>query len=398
MRVLAIKFGIAVVMSFASRYIFCQHQLFVGNYTNMFTGLTISINEDYSGTYSLLDQNYAVTAELINDNHLSCSYEYEGEEATFLILLDGTRYFIKSEGIKLKLRYEGKNNLASKADTTIKNSAKLSSNSKRLNVQLNKEFLSYPNKGYQFKAPIGWSYQLIENGVHYYQSIDKISSIVILEHAYSDRKQVKAVAESEGIQEENTILFTSEPIKDFGTNGILGTFSGWIEGVNSKAAIVSLFSPHGGGITVMVYSHKKDFNLSYVEIAKKIANAVKFSKPIVSELVTQWENKLINKKIVYYNTGSNSTEKTSYTLYTNKQFLYYSSSSYASSDTYNDYSSASSSDASGTWKIKEDKTGIYIEFQYSNGNVSSQYLTMKEKSNTQIFLNGTRYFIKGIND
>ncbi|MFK8037138.1 MAG: hypothetical protein AB8B74_02525 [Crocinitomicaceae bacterium] len=395
---LSIKPIILLFSCILSHFIFSQNTLFVGTYTNALIGLTISINKDYTGNYTVLDQNYPVKAVLVDESQLRGTYVYNSQEVVFDILLDNNKYSIKTEGIKLRLIYQSNTQNQSPDVSTYKQTIKTPSSNEKLNISLSSNVQSFPAAGYQFKGLRSWNYQLLENYIHYFQSEDLTSSMIILPHDYTDRNQVKLVAQTEGIQEDDMVLLASEQIIDFGSNGILGAFSGWIDGVNSKAAIISLFSPHGGGVTIMVYTKQSRFNSSYMEAVKKIANSVKFTKPVESELVKQWRKKLSSKKLVYYNTGDNSTEKITYTLYANSQFSFYNSSSYASSDTYNDYSSASTNDDSGNWKIKEDNTGVFIEFKYMNGTSSSQYLKKKENSYSQIFLDGMRYFITEIED
>ncbi len=398
MRRLLFKFISTVFIALTSLCTFGQNN-FVGTYTNLFVGLNITINSDYTGVYNVLDQTYPVKATLVNNNQLTGNYPYNGQEVSFDIIFDGNRYKIKTEGIELRLVYQPKTQnqtLSESPDMVNYNSDQ--NGGERLEVKLNQTLRSFPAGGYQFKGPSGWSHQLVENDIHFFQSKDQMSSMIILPHDYSDINEVKLAAQTEGIQEDNMILMPSGQIENYGSNGLMGTFLGWIDAVNAKACIISLFSPYGGGLTIMTYAQKSKFNSSYIEATKKIASSIKFSKPVESAIAKQWKAKLNNRKLVYYNTGSNSTEKITYTLYDNSQFIYYSSYSYASSDTYNDYSSASQDDDTGNWKIKEDHNGVFIEFKYNNGSISQQYLKMKEGSNAQVLLNGSRYFIRGIDE
>jgi len=395
-----VKSAILLLTCLITYSTFSQNKLFVGTYTNTLTGITITINEDYTGNYNVFDQNYPVKATLVDSSQLSGIYPYNNQEGSFDIIFDGNTYSVKTESIRLRLIYQPKvqNQVldVSASKQAIQESEQ--NEGSKLIISLNPSLRSFPIAGYQFKGPNGWEYQLLENYIHFFQSDDKISAIVILPHDYNDINQIKLLAQTEGIQEDNMLLMPSQQVENYGNNGLLGTFSGWIDGVSAKAAIISLFSPYGGGVTIMAYTQQNQFNSSYIAAAKKIANSVKFTKPVESESLKQWQKKLTNQKLVYYDTGDNSTQKMTYTLYSNGQFLFYNESSYSSSDYDSDFSYAGSKDDSGNWKIKEDHNGIFIDFNYLNGSSSRQYLKMKEGSYSQIFLNGSRYFITSIED
>ena len=250
--------SLIILLSCLTTSIASAQNQFIGTFTNLFTGLTITVNKDYTGTYSVLDQNYPIKASLINDNQLTGSYTYENREITFDILFDGNRYKIKTEGLTLKLIYTPTGEASA---SSSESPATKVPEGQKLTISLNSSPKSFPALGYQFRAPSRWTYQLLDEHIHVYKSGDQMSSIIVLPHDYNDKNEVKLAAQSEGIQEDGMMLFALSQIQDYGANGILGTFSGWIDGVGSKAAVISLFSPYGGGVTMMAYTNKNSLTL-----------------------------------------------------------------------------------------------------------------------------------------
>ncbi|SER09794.1 hypothetical protein [Neolewinella agarilytica] len=250
--------------------------------------------------------------------------------------------------------------------------------------------------GYSFKSPAGWIHQDLQNGSHFFGSNTIPGLIAVYPHAYDNREEVRAYAQANGMEEDGMLLAPVGQIENFSTNGISGIFTGWAEGSPIKAAMISLFSPHGGGVSIIVMTSPDKFDASYPALAKSVANSVMLVRPVESQLAQQWRQGLSNKKLTYFNTTSNSTEKRTLMLYENGRFVYGDQSSYSSSDYGSDFSSASQSDDAGQWKILGDGQAIQLQLTYNDGSISQHSLQMKEGTATQILLDGRRYFTEDL--
>lgn len=250
--------------------------------------------------------------------------------------------------------------------------------------------------GCSFNAPVGWIHQDLGSGNHLFGSNEIAGVIAVLQHDYNGKEEIKTYAQTQGIDEDGMSLQAIGSLTYFSSNGIKGTFVGWIDGSKAKVAVISLFSPNGGGVSIFAATSPEQFNSSYMTLAEGIANSVKFKRPVESNLVRQWTQGLSNKKLTYYNTTDYAAEKRIYFLYANGQFSYKDESSYSSTDHYTDhsstFSSVSSGKNSGLWKVIGDDHEVQLQLTYSDGSVYNLSLQLKEGTETQVLINGNRYF------
>jgi len=250
--------------------------------------------------------------------------------------------------------------------------------------------------GYSFKSPDGWVHQDAQNGSHLFGSNTIPGLIAVFPHAYDNKDEVKAYAQANGIQEDGMSLTPLGKIDYFSSNGIIGTFTGRADGSAVKVAVISLFAPHGGGVSVFAATSPEEFNDSYVVLAKSIANSIKLYRPVESKLVKEWRTGLSNKKLTYYNTTSNMAEKSTLLLYENGWFIYGDESSYSSTDYASTFSSASTSDDGGKWVILGDDHEVQLQLTFNDGSTYLYSLRLKEGSATQVMIDGRRYFTEDL--
>ncbi|MEL7159635.1 MAG: hypothetical protein AAFN92_02665 [Bacteroidota bacterium] len=250
--------------------------------------------------------------------------------------------------------------------------------------------------GYSFAAPAGWVHQDMKNGSHVFGSNSIPGIVAVIHHDYDSKEEVKAYAQINGIQEEGMSLTLLGEIDDFSSNGIIGTFNGTLGGSTVKAAVVSLFSPHGGGVSVFAATAPEAFDDSYLTLVKATANSVQFARLVESNLVRQWKNGLSNKKLTYYNTTSNMAEKSMLFLYENGWFIYADESSYSSTDYSSTFSSASTSENGGKWNVTGDEREVQLQLTFNDGSTYLYPLDLKEGSATQVLINGQRYFTEDL--
>ena len=260
--------------------------------------------------------------------------------------------------------------------------------------------ISNTSRGYTFKAPIPWKYQNLQNGMHLFGHNEIPGILAVMEHDYDNMQLVASTVTSQGIQEAEMRLTLLGSIEQLKQNAILGTFAGYLDGAEVKATVASLFSPHGGGISVFALTTPDKFNTSYEDLVKTIANTVIFKKPIESALVKQWQSFLSGRKLTYYNTNDSVAEKMIYVLYDNGWFVFLDESFYGSKDEYTDhtywFSSLTTNKNAGQWKIVGNDTNATLQLEYNNGNASTRSLKMKEGSQSQILLNGKRFFTESL--
>lgn len=250
--------------------------------------------------------------------------------------------------------------------------------------------------GYSFKAPDGWIHQDAKNGSHLFGSNTIPGLIAVFSHTYDNKEEVKAYAQANGIQEDGMSLTPLGQIDYFSTNGIIGTFTGWADGSAVKVAVISLFAPHGGGVSIFAATSPEEFNDSYVILVKSIAKSAELYRPVESNLVREWRNGLSNKKLTYYNTTSSMAEKSTLLLYENEWFIYGDESSYSSTDYSSTFSSASTSKDGGKWKILGDDHEVQLQLTFNDGSTYLYSLELKEGSATQVLINGDRYFTEDL--
>jgi len=250
--------------------------------------------------------------------------------------------------------------------------------------------------GYSFKGPAGWIHQDLQNGSHFFGSNTIAGLVAVYPHAYDSKEEAKAYAQANGIEEDGMMLLPMGQIENYSTNGIIGIFTGRAQGSAINAAMISLFSPHGGGVSVLVITSPEKFDDTYPALAMSVANSVSLVRPVESQLAQQWRQGLSNKKLTYYNTTSNSTEKKTLVLYENGWFIYGDQSSYSSRDYGSDFSSASQGEDGGKWKILGDGQAILLQLTYNDGSIGQHSLRMKEGTATQVLLDGKRYFTEDL--
>lgn len=257
-----------------------------------------------------------------------------------------------------------------------------------------------PSYGYSFTAPVDWIHQDIGNGYHLLGSNAVPGFILIMPHTYSDKTAIKALAQTEGIIDQGISLQAVGAVEYYGKNGISGTFKGITDGELAEAAALCLFSPHGGGILILAMTSPAQFNTTYMQLAEGVAKTVKFSTPVESQLAKTWRQGLTHKKLVYYNTTSTSSEKNTYYLYHNGTFEYAGGISSSSTNYYSDQtvtiSSAGTDADAGQWTVVGDEQSVQLYLVYNNGNEALFNLQLKEGTETQILLNGDRYFVQDL--
>lgn len=262
--------------------------------------------------------------------------------------------------------------------------------------------ISSTSLGFQFDTPEGWIHQDLQNGSHLFGSNTIPGLLAVFVHSYNDKEEVRRLCRVEGIQDESMHLMPEGEIRNHGTNGLEGIFNGWVEGEQAKVAVVSLFSPNGGGLSIFAATSPQVFNQNYLQYAKSIAQTVRFTKPVESPLVGQWKQMIANRKLVYYNTTDYGTQKTTFWIYGDGSFAYGDESSFSSTDVYTDHTStfsgASQDQNSGQWDIVADDHNAQLVLTYNSGETGYYTIQMKEGSSSQVLLNGSRYFITALQD
>lgn len=263
--------------------------------------------------------------------------------------------------------------------------------------------VDYKYLGLSFIIPEGWIGREVEKGYLIgHNTIPGFAFLFTHQEKSIDAIRVQA---QQGIQDENgTALTLSSALSNFGQNGIGGEYTGTLEGSPVKAYIISLISPYGSGINIMAASSQTEYNQVHRELAEKLAEHVKFTKPEVSPVMMEWKKALSNAKLTYmdsyyssgaatdggYTTGGGYSDKKIIDLCA-QGFFKYKSSSQTNIDVGGAFANSSGkAGGDGNWEIIGNaQGGAVLRLNFNNGEVYEYSLT---NQGSDIYLNGKKYY------
>jgi hypothetical protein len=108
---------------------------------------------------------------------------------------------------------------------------------------------------------------------------------------------------------------------------------------------------------------------------------------------TGWTQKLRGRQLLFLETVGGGTQKAVINLYTNGQFSFESSSSYASGGSA-DFSYADQDKDSGTWRIEERQGAVLLVTISAKNGQRSEMRLQPGASATQVLINGKKFFIR----
>ena len=183
-----------------------------------------------------------------------------------------------------------------------------------------------------------------------------------------------------------------------------------ITATGGKETETAYAAPDGNGNLVVTDSELNVYSFSRVsaavdEVIARLDRPEALNKPVAQPAGNSStaggttdghiDSRYANRKFLHLYTGNGYTEKWAYYLFEDGRFVYRSSSSYLSSDAYYDFSAASQGNEAGRWAISRKGGAEYLELSWNDGNKGSLRI---EKAQTGYLLNGTKYFLVGLNE
>ena len=255
----------------------------------------------------------------------------------------------------------------------------------------------YPFLGIQFTIPENWFGRETEIG-YLLGSNTEPGFILLLTHESKTLISLKQEASKGIIDDNGTSLQLSGELDNLGDKAVGGIFSGLIEYQPAKSYISAVINPFGQGVMVMAATSTDSFSSRYVELAKEVANSLKFAHPKESPVATEWKESLKGAKLTYmkttggsdYSGYSGTSSRSEFLLCSNQQFSYYSSNSSSFDINAGFGSSNSTNSGQGKWEVATGGDGSALLNMYFNDGREFEYAITYEDSKT--YLNGTRYF------
>ncbi len=262
--------------------------------------------------------------------------------------------------------------------------------------------IEYKELGLAFTIPQGWAGQ--ESGEGFVMASNTEPGILMLLPHESNSLEALRQEAAAGIQDESISLQAEGALKNIGSNGIGGVFSGMVQGEKAKAYIIGLINPHGPGLTIIAITETGKYAARYEQLALALANSVRFSKSESAPAVQEWKKELMNKRLSYiYSSSSNTfgytgmSEKEEIWLCGQGYFQYKSNSS-NSFDTSGAFGySGGSQKGAGTWDVVQTNNGgAMIQLTFQNGTVKTY--NIQGVKNQKLYLGGYGYFWSNAGD
>lgn len=235
--------------------------------------------------------------------------------------------------------------------------------------------------GYSFRIPKGFTSQGSADGYSLNEPTGKLT-ILVLVHPYSNAEQYADEVDLSAYG----LTLDGEPKQVNSTD-----YSFKATGMTEKGAInvqaFAMFSPAGGGLTVLAMAASNGAELIY-ERAYEVFRSVKFIQPKQSDLGKKVTGLLKGKTIYKRVYRSGYSEEVIIRLCRDGSFYRRSSGSGGSGATI-------AAESVGTWKISTAES-VYLVLLSSEGKLL-EYELDEDTSSLKVKLNGTSYFVRDNN-
>ncbi|MEP7075054.1 MAG: hypothetical protein ABI878_04525 [Acidobacteriota bacterium] len=247
------------------------------------------------------------------------------------------------------------------------------------------ERLSDISSGFSFQPPSGWTSDRAEHGFSFVNR-DKTILLAVRPHRYNT---FEAAVKDTKLDEGTTIVMAPQDLK----NG--GKFVRLAKQTAGRVAVVDifvLFSPSGGGVTIIGLSDEKNA-IESVNAAGAIAKSIVFTKPqFPSAISSGWESALSGKHLFYLYSGNGYFEEKHIYLCATGVFLQRTGQGGFSSGDVDGPSFSARGGRRGSWSVN----GNALVLRFQDASVGQFTLTKRQASN-EVGLNGKRYFIQAQN-
>ncbi|MBK8654904.1 MAG: hypothetical protein IPN20_13590 [Haliscomenobacter sp.] len=368
----------------------------VGTFTNKQAGLGLSVSPPqdglYKGFFDYQGKRYPFTGfKLLG--MLSGEYTFEGNAVAFSLAKVGDVFYVTSEGVSIDVERTSASPTPAGAPAEASTSSSSAPPSgKEVSNQAppaSGARVGDPSSGYSFQLPASWT-QTLEKGSFIIKKAGLNAQIGLAPHNYSSLEEIRRNAFDVQDAESNTFLRAT--VAAYGANSLFIRYDGRAQGQAIVIEMISMVSPHGGGVSVVGSGAQADYSAQVTTAVKTIANSVQFQKPQVSALAQQWKQRVSGKQLLFLQTGNGSSDKITIDLCPAGRFEYYSNSSYMSGG-FSQFSYAGQDTNSGTWKIIARGSQPVLQLFFDSGSLQEYQLSARQAGN-EIGLNGQRYFIQ----
>lgn len=257
--------------------------------------------------------------------------------------------------------------------------------------------------GLRFTVPEGWTH-VIENDVIIMGHETLPGIMLAFQNDAATLPQLKAIA-NQGIQDPNISLSPSSTFKTVGNHKLEGFYEGTFDGSFVKSFAVGVVNGKDLGITVLILTETDLFSDQHVNEAKKFGSGIQFVAIQESGQTARWKRDLTGRQLKYLSSSSSSdygggysgtSSRTDIKLFENGRFDYYSSNM-SSFDGSGGFGYANSRDTNeGTFRIYSIGNESYLELHFDDDTYREYALSLN--SEQQVLLNGTRFFLVGLDE
>ncbi|MBC8151627.1 MAG: hypothetical protein H7Z72_01815 [Bacteroidetes bacterium] len=356
---------------------------FLGTFTSAETGIKLVMahpNSRYEGVFSVQGATYPCTATR-RGNALAGHYADAGRSIEFTISTGSGGYVLTTEGINIPMQRTASPPPAGAAPRAAPPSGA------PVAARASGQSFSDPDGGYRFTSPTGWTLQSQQGG-WVFKRTGRETVLTVSPHQYASVEAVLVDVADQRDAASNTALTASK--ERYGANGVLVTFSGTLKGQPMVLTILTLVSPHGGGVTLTTIAPRAEHTGELPQTLKSIAATVTFSKPQMSAVARQWQQWLSGRQLLYFYTVSGFSERQSYDLCPGGTFVYNADASASSSNINDSFSAATRGGNSGSWHVTVEGNQAVLVLNYRDGRVA-RLTAANNNGGNGILLNGKRY-------
>lgn len=250
------------------------------------------------------------------------------------------------------------------------------------------ERISDASAGFSFGPPAGFTADRGPDGYSFLNR-DKTILLVVRPHRYDN---FEAAVKDTKLDAGTRIVVQPQDLK----NG--GKFVRLAKPTSEGLAIVDifvLFSPNGGGVSVIGLSDEKNADAS-LRNAAEIAKSISFTRPQApagsASASSAWQSVLSGKHLLYLYSGNGYFEEKHIYLCSSGVFLQRTGEGGFSPGDVDGPSFGARGGRRGTWTV----AGNTLALRFQDGTVGQYSITRRQASN-EVALNGNRYFLENQN-
>ena len=236
--------------------------------------------------------------------------------------------------------------------------------------------------GFSFGPPSGWTGNRGDDGYSFVNA-GKIILLVVRPHRYDT---FEAAVRDTKLDAGTKILVEPQDLKNGGKFVRLGKQTS--EGV-AVVDIFVLFSPNGGGVTIIGLADQKNAGDS-ISAAAAIAKSIEFTRPqMPAASSSAWESVLSGKHLLYMYSGNGYFEEKHIYLCASGSFIQTTGSGGFTPGNSDGGSFAGRGGRRGSWQLN----GSSLVLRFQDGSVG-QYAITRRQAGNEVGLNGNRYFVQ----